>query len=391
MYNILVVDDDNNIRNGIIQILQDNLTFEYSIQHASNGLEALQRIVESHPSLIISDIKMKEHDGIWMLEMLKQSNIPCNIIMLSGYDDYNLIRNSMKYGAADYLLKPVNIQNLMDLITEIREKNPLSTYDTTKLEKRMKEKQFAGIHKEAFFDLLCCNPLEKAELKNLLESATIAASSGQAQEACSLFDQFFDGCSENIISEEEIRGMLTSWVYDLMQKNNSYIKIISQYKLTPYDLTNTLKMLPTLSQIKSRFCENLCTHVTDYCREKAENDEYMIQRAKDYIARNYSENITLQDVASQLYLHPNYFSTLFSSKANISFRDYLRLVRIENAKRLMQQPEMRIADIALKVGYNDISHFNRAFKRITSMTPSDYRKQQTLPRSASQFDVKKMK
>lgn len=376
---ILVVDDDSNIRDGIIQILQDNLIFDFSVTQAGNGLEGLQKIAEYHPVIVISDIKMKEHDGLWMLGILEQCKIPCNTIILSGYDDYTLIRNSMKYGAVDYLLKPLNTQVFIELIQEIWATRLPLQYDTALLKSYIEEKQYADIQKKyPFFDLPCPNPLDKETLKKLLNNATNAVSSGHIEEALSLFSAFFDGCSKNIISESEIRGMLTSWIYELMQKNNRYIKIISQYKLTAYDLANTLKMLPTISQVKLRFCENLKIHMESYCRELADNDEYIIQMAKDYIAKNYANNITLQNVAEQLYIHPNYFSTLFSIKTGTNFRDYLCSVRIENAKRLMQQPDMRIADIALQVGYNDIAHFNRAFKRITSMTPSQYRRQQSL-------------
>jgi len=376
---ILIVDDDNHIRNGIIQILQDNLSCEYCVQQAANGLEALQKIIDFHPSIVISDIKMKEHDGLWMLEMLKDCGIPCSIIMLSGYDDYNLIRNSLKYGAIDYLLKPVNTSVFIDLIQDILDKELHTDYDTAKLELFLEEKRFTNINKnDSFFDLPCKNPISKSGLRNLLSDATIAVSSGQPEEAMTIFHNYFDGCSKDIISETEVRNMLTAWIYELMQKNNKYIKIISRYKLTSYDLGNTLKMLPTLSQIKLRFCENLCIHVNDYCEELAENDEYVIQKAKEYIAKNYFNNITLQDMAEQLFIHPNYFSTLFSSKTNTNFRDYLRSVRIDNAKLLMQQPDIRIADIALMVGYNDISHFNRAFKRTTGVAPSVYRKQQRI-------------
>lgn len=378
MHSILIVDDDKVIRDGIIQILFDHLTFEFTCYEASDGLNALNTIVEFQPELIISDIKMKEYDGLWMLEILKQNHISCNAIMLSGYDDYNLIRNSLKYGAIDYLLKPVNIKNLIDLVNE-HFSRPATDYNISELKNNLNQYNLTGTQKTSqFFDLPSCSPGSRDMIQKLLQQAATSASSGNAEETVQLFYAVFEKCSPDILTEEEVRTILTEWVYDLMQKNNMYIKIISRYKLTPYDLANTLKMLPTLSQIRTRFTENLRLHIQEYCQELNRKDEYTIQLAKEFITCHCSENISLQDVAEALYLHPNYFSTLFSKKTHTTFRDYLCLVRIEKAKTYMENPNLRIAEIALMVGYNDLSHFNRAFKRITSMSPSQYRKHMSI-------------
>ena len=378
MHSILIVDDDKVIRDGIVRILLDHLTFAFTCYEASDGLKALNAIAEWKPELIISDIKMKEYDGLWMLEILKQNNISCNAIMLSGYDDYNLIRNSLKYGAIDYLLKPVNIKDLIDLVNE-HFSRPVENYDVSKLRNNLNQYSSTGAEKDPrFFDLPSGSPGSRDAIQHLLQQATASASAGNAEETVQLFDSVFDQCTPDILTEEEVRNLLTEWVYDLMQKNNKYIKIVSQYKLTPYDLANTLKMLPTLSQIRTRFAENLQLHIQEYCQELSKKDEYTIQLAKEFITCHYSENITLQDVAEALYLHPNYFSTLFSRKTHTTFRDYLCSVRIEKAKAYMEDPNLRIAEIAPMVGYNDLSHFNRAFKRITSMSPSQYRKHMSL-------------
>ena len=62
-------------------------------------------------------------------------------------------------------------------------------------------------------------------------------------------------------------------------------------------------------------------------------------------------------------------------EAGITFRDYLRAVRVEKAKELLREGFLKIQDIALMVGYQDAPHFNRAFKEVTGLSPSLYRKQ----------------
>ncbi|RGY97515.1 AraC family transcriptional regulator [Clostridium sp. AM58-1XD] len=89
---------------------------------------------------------------------------------------------------------------------------------------------------------------------------------------------------------------------------------------------------------------------------------------------NYQSELLLEDVAGQFHLHPNYFSRLFRIQTGTTFRDCLRNVRIEKAKELLIHSSCKISQIAQSVGYQDIAHFNRAFKDLTGTSPSHYRK-----------------
>ena len=81
----------------------------------------------------------------------------------------------------------------------------------------------------------------------------------------------------------------------------------------------------------------------------------------------------LADIAARFCLHPNYFSSLFKKQLNITVREYILRLRIQKAKELMADPDLKLIDIALSVGYQDAAHFNRAFKNVTGRTPSQYR------------------
>ena len=81
----------------------------------------------------------------------------------------------------------------------------------------------------------------------------------------------------------------------------------------------------------------------------------------------------LADIAARFRLHPNYFSSLFKKQLNITVREYILRLRIQKAKELMADPDLKLIDIALSVGYHDAAHFNRAFKNVTGLSPSQYR------------------
>ncbi len=117
------------------------------------------------------------------------------------------------------------------------------------------------------------------------------------------------------------------------------------------------------------------TQKLDDCRKAVQSKgNGVILQAKEYVAQHYTEAISLNDVAKHVCLSTSYFSTLFKNETGRGFVEYVQHVRIEQAKRLLRESKMRIADIARKVGYHDMKFFNKVFYKETNVTPSEYRK-----------------
>ncbi|RJQ56401.1 MAG: helix-turn-helix domain-containing protein [Desulfobacteraceae bacterium] len=100
----------------------------------------------------------------------------------------------------------------------------------------------------------------------------------------------------------------------------------------------------------------------------------VFMKAKEYIWKNYNQEISLKDLADAVGMNPYYLSHLFTKEMGISFREYLASVRISIAKSLLQQTNMSMMDICLEVGYQDPSHFAKIFKKNEGVQPSGYRK-----------------
>lgn len=100
----------------------------------------------------------------------------------------------------------------------------------------------------------------------------------------------------------------------------------------------------------------------------------VILKAKKYIDEHYSnQNTTLTTVAEEVCLSPNHFSTIFSQECKITFIEYLTNVRIENAKRLMKQTDMKGYDIAYECGFSDPHYFSYIFKKNTGLSPREFK------------------
>ena len=107
--------------------------------------------------------------------------------------------------------------------------------------------------------------------------------------------------------------------------------------------------------------------------ENGEAGNFIVRSALSYMQDHCTEHITLSDVADSVYVSQWHLSKLINRHINQSFFDLLGGMRIELAKQLLADPAMRIHDIAEEVGYNDVAHFSKSFKRIAGKTPSEYR------------------
>ncbi len=121
--------------------------------------------------------------------------------------------------------------------------------------------------------------------------------------------------------------------------------------------------------------KNVLTFALEY-RDSKITGKYsdVILKAKKYIDENYAnQNTTLTSVAEAVCLSPNHFSTIFSQECKTTFIEYLTNVRIENAKRLLKDTDMKGYDIAYECGFSDPHYFSYIFKKNTGLTPREYK------------------
>lgn len=107
--------------------------------------------------------------------------------------------------------------------------------------------------------------------------------------------------------------------------------------------------------------------------DNSEAGAFMARAALKYIRAHYAERLTLNDVAEQVYVSQWHLSKLINRHLKQSFLDIVNDLRVEKAKELLADPARRIGDISAAVGYADVAHFSRTFKRITGKTPMEYR------------------
>lgn len=99
-----------------------------------------------------------------------------------------------------------------------------------------------------------------------------------------------------------------------------------------------------------------------------------VQEVLRYIDKNYMQDLSLGEISELVHLNPNYFCEVFKREVGVTFKEYLTNRRMEKAKELLKNPAFKLNEVAALTGYSDARHFGKSFKRLTGVTPKEYRK-----------------
>ena len=113
-------------------------------------------------------------------------------------------------------------------------------------------------------------------------------------------------------------------------------------------------------------------------RIHAEFDDYKnkhkIQQAVEYIQKHYAEELNMAVVSNMISMNYSLFSYEFKQYTGSNFVNYLRDIRMKEAKRLLAETELKVAEISRRVGYDNEKHFMKLFKSVCGVSPTEYRK-----------------
>jgi two-component system response regulator YesN len=150
------------------------------------------------------------------------------------------------------------------------------------------------------------------------------------------------------------------------------------YILKPIDKVELIALLNSIYENIDKVSDG---EKSNHLRKDSTNNKYSetVTKMLDYINKNYMKDISLDDVAKIVNLHPNYASSLFKREIGTCFIHYLNSYRIINAKFFIEgNTELSLEKIAEMVGYENSCRFIKVFKKYCNITPGEYRNQLTL-------------
>ena len=133
------------------------------------------------------------------------------------------------------------------------------------------------------------------------------------------------------------------------------------------------KQYEAILRLLTIFAQHLAALSNQLTVQENNSENPAIARARTFIADQYSEEISLEDVAKQVNMSAFYFCKMFKKATGLTFTDYLARIRVEKVKNLLLNPNKRISEAAYEVGFQSLSQFNRVFRRIAGESPTTYR------------------
>ncbi len=345
---------------------------------AGNAGEALELIEQKNPELVIADVHMPEMSGLELLENVHQKSKDTSFIMLSGYSEFGYVRKALMEGCIDYLLKPVNKQDLLAALEKVRniqkEQNELKKWTDT-------------ISKTPLFHFFTqFNPKE-----TISDMEANSWNSNEASDSKKLSDELIHAVETNnkdLIMEKSkaLHWMLTQ-ADDLFvnMELNYIIYELLHLAITVDDSIDQQEVLQFISDSvldnkeKEKEENSLQKVMLDYgeylCELRGNQSIGMMGEIENYMKKHYAENITLKDLGKRFYVNSAYLGQIFKKQFGESFKDYLNGLRIQKAEELLIYSDKKIYEIASEIGYKDIDYFINKFIAAKGCTPAKFRKQ----------------
>lgn len=120
LYKIMLVDDEEEVRKSIIRKIDWKYTGFEVIGDAENGEDALEKIEQTEPDVVLTDIKMPYMDGLTMAEKIRQLYPSIKIVIFSGFDEFEYAKRAIKLNVIEYILKPVNVEELTAILKKVK-------------------------------------------------------------------------------------------------------------------------------------------------------------------------------------------------------------------------------------------------------------------------------
>ncbi|OUS73988.1 hypothetical protein B1748_21850 [Paenibacillus sp. MY03] len=131
--------------------------------------------------------------------------------------------------------------------------------------------------------------------------------------------------------------------------------------------------LKSLSKLRA-WTHRICMMTADYSSKNGKVVSSAVEKVQQHMKEHLHEDFSREQAAELVYLNPAYLSRLFRKETGLTLTDYLAELRMTKAKTELANTNNRISDIAVSVGYSNFSHFSQAYKRVTGLTPQEYRK-----------------
>jgi len=400
---MILVEDESFERASLKNCIDWDMIGVRIIGEAENGSQGLAMVMNLHPDIVLTDVKMPVMNGIEMARQIRKLAPETKILFLSSYDDFEHAQQAIDLNISAYVTKPVNEMELLRLV-----KRSVDEITDKELEKKLLNKiknDYAAslyLARQAFINrVLAGMPVNREDARNL-DLEWLYDSSG----SCCILLSFYEKekvqtVEANIDTLNRRCLQICSMVTNACIHSGVLITVACFSEEAEKAVIEELKRALiqffietgcsaprieaacnhgkniTLSELYEEILKRSTNTGSIYVPEmtaKKKSKQQIVEEIERIISTQYSSPLTIESIAKMLHFTPNYIGTVFKLVKKISINRYLTNVRIEKAEELLRDNNYSINDIAIMCGYNDITYFHTIFKKETGITPSEYRR-----------------
>ncbi|MBZ9685771.1 response regulator [Clostridium estertheticum] len=359
MIKLLLIDDEIWTRN-IIKAFGDwdkhGITV---IEEASDGVEGLRLIKQSCPQIVITDMNMPGMNGIGLLKILREDYPQIKIIVVSGYDGFEFTKQAIKSNAIDYILKPIDEQELnfaiekcVNEINKLYFKQDKSIYDLAKV-------------------------LDKNIIRLIIDEKKVIQRlfiEGNLLGIKNTLNRLYNNIIKYKINEIIVGGVIKKVFCEMIEEHLLITEssVLTDMKLEFRD--NQIEKKSLLLDIN--FIEDSFDKALKAIAENTKNkNSNTLAQVKTYIELHYIEHISLEKLSNLFFISKEYLSRAFKTKYQKNLMNYIIELRMKKAKLMLEDKDISIKSVAESVGYDDITHFYHVFKSYYAVSPGDMRRE----------------
>ena len=417
MYKLIIVDDEEEIRDGLSDLVDwTSLGFVIAAK-LQDGAHAIRYLQEHQADAVLTDIKMTYASGIDLAQFVHEHKPDIKVVILSGFQEFALARDAIRYHVSHYLLKPTDLDEVANVFRQIA-----AELDEAASKRELAIRQSRDINslrplmmEQFFFNLLTGAPwgrnMEGLQGRLRQSGLPVDPLNGKVSEMKAEWGMTHRAAKKNVdrhtisaaitkekdhiyytcihVSDNSLviigNALVPMSEQDLLKKTEQYFMHVQNTFLSLLGLSirlESLKLYEGLSALLESYHEqrDLSPREPEIVEEEQaegekDKDRIIIREAKQYMMDHFEMDLALTDVARHVGLNPVYFSRLFKQETGENYSDFVIRIRIQKAMEYLKDPYYKVYEIGHLVGYKNTKYFHKLFKRQTGLTPSEYRDQ----------------
>ncbi|MDF2922163.1 MAG: AraC family transcriptional regulator [Paenibacillaceae bacterium] len=353
---VLIVDDEPLVRESIADKIRQSEPQLIISGAVGNGRKALEWLNAYHADICVTDIRMPELDGLELIQQINRIRPWMKTVIVSSYSDFSYAQEGIKLGVSDYILKPLDRQQLYGALCNVtKEITGQRSHETHRL---------LMSHLSGLQSLM-------EQWKQLILTVQISAYPMLVVDTLKAMEQWV---GENYYLLEHFARLWLELVSEKVEL--AYVK---------QDIGMLDVGFPTQRLERERLqlyyrlvaVSLLETGISQFIHGSRESsftiNHQIVYRLQQYLREHCGEKISVSDLTKHFPVSRSYLSIIFKQVTGTTISNFLTEIRMKEAKKLLMNPDYKIFEISNRVGYENSEHFTKLFKEYYGITPREYR------------------